>query len=756
MRDDPSREHWAEFAASEGVVPYRKTSISLQQAQEVPQESPDSAARFWTIVNILLRRRWLILAILVIGVSVGAFLTLMRVPRFSASTTLEIQRQQTQIIEGADVEPVAVADAEHMSTQYELLRSRALAERVAEALDLSSDRRFANPEASPVERLRSAADNVQWNLEVLPVSRSRIVELRVRLPYQEETARIANAVAETFIEMNLDRRYNTTAYARRFLEERLSTTKGALEEAERKLNDYARDKQIVDLSSAGGSEMGSSLDASSLIAINAALAQAQQAKITAELKFSEARDNPSTREFLENAGITGLRSKRSELFSEYQEKLSKFQPEWPEMKQLKAQIDALDGEIESERTRFVAALGAEYKSAVAAETALRQRMDELKSEVQNLRDRSVDYNILNREADTLRTQYDALLARYKDVAISAGVGASQVLIVDRAEVPGQPFEPNIRSQLMLAFALSLALAVGVALFIEFLDDTIKTPEDVRSKLGLSILGVVPALKGEPDVSALLRDPMSALSEAFSSVRIALQVSTAQGVPKSFLVTGTKPGEGKTTSSLALAVAFANTGARVLIVDADLRRPSFMASGKTTAGLVGYINQKIALRDHVVPGAVDNVFLLPSGGIPPNPAELLSSPRIGQLLEEAHGEFDIVIFDAPPILSFADAPSLASVCDGTVVVLQAGNVRRPAALSAVDRLSYANANILGVVLTKFDVRRADYSYEYSYGDVRKAGGWHWKGAFSNEAKRRRRVEIFNSSDDGGDSRQTQSQ
>ena len=755
MRDDPSRENWAEFSASEGVVPFRKTSISLHQPQDEQQEPPNSAAQFWAIVDMVLRRRWLIFAILVTGVSVGAFLTMMRVPRFSASTTLEIQRQQTQIIQGADVEPLAVADAEHMSTQYELLKSHALAERVAEVLDLSSDPRFADPSASPAERLKSAANSVQWNLEVLPVSRSRIVELRVRLPYAEETARIVNAVAETFIEMNLERRYNTTAYARRFLEERLSTTKASLEAAERKLNDYARDKQIVDLSSAGGSEMGSSLDASSLIAINAALDQAQQARITAELKFSEARDNASTRQFLENEGITLLRTKRSELFSEYQEKLAKFQPEWPDMKQLKARIEALDGEIESERTKFIGALEAEYKSAVAAEAALRGRMGELRTDVQNLRDRSVDYNILNREADTLRSQYDALLARYKDVAIAAGVGASQVLIVDRAEVPGQPFEPNMRSQLIWAFALSLVLAIGVALLLEFLDDTIKTPEDVRSKLGLSILGVVPALKGKPDVAALLRDPMSALSEAFSSARIALQVSTSKGAPKSLLVTGIKPGEGKTTSSLALAVAFANTGARVLIVDADLRRPSFTAPTKTSAGLVGYINQKVSLRDHVVQGVIDNVFLLPSGGIPPNPAELLSSPRLRQLLEEANGQFDIVIFDAPPILNFADAPSIASVCDGTVVVLQAGNVRRPAALRAIDRLSDARANILGVVLTKFDVRRADYSYEYSYGDSRKTGGWDWYGTLSNEAKRRRRVEVFNSSEDSGDSRQPQS-
>jgi len=723
---------------SAGVVPYRRGSNELQVVHEEREPVVDRANQFWSILLTLLRRRWLILAVLVIGLSAAATLTLLRVPQFRASATLEIQRQETQIIEGADVEPATIADAEHMATQYELLRSRALAERVAEVLDLASDKRFADQEGDRAARLTEATDAVQDSLDVLPVSRSRIIEVRVRVPYAAETARIANAVAENFIEMNLERRYNATSYARRFLEERLATTKTALEQAERDLNDYSREQGILDLSSAGGSELGSSLDASSLIAINAALTEAQQESISAELRYIEARDSPSTRDFLDNEGIKELSTRRSEFVAEYEKNLSKFQPEWPEMKELRARIEALDREMEAEQVRFVGALKSAFTSAQQRVVALEQKVVELKDQVQDLRDRSIEYSILSREADTLRGQYDALLQRFKEVSIASGIGASQVSIVDRAEAPLLPFEPELRSELIRALVLSLALAIGLALLLEFIDDTIKAPDDVKIKLGLAVLGVVPNLKGKPKIATLLRDPRSPVSEAFSSIRTALQFSTPNGAPKTVLVTGNRPYEGKTSTVLSLAVAFANTGVRVLIVDADLRRPSFSAPAGTSVGLSGYLTKGVSLRDHVVPGAFDNVYLLPAGVVPPNPAELLSSVRLKRLIEEASALFDIVIVDSPPVLDFADAPSLSSVCDATILVLQAGKVRRPAAMRTVNRLLEAQANLIGAILTKFDMRRSDYSYGYSY-----SYGYNMdRGRLASEANRRRRIEIFN--------------
>lgn len=727
-----------------GVVPYRSSSTALQVIanRAEPENVPiDRAGQFWSILQTLMRRRWLILAVLVIGVGASTALTLLKTPLFRASATLEVQRQETQIIEGADVQPSTIADAEHMATQYALLKSRALAERVAEVLDLPADPRFAKQDLSRADRLAAATLYITKNLEVLPVSRSRVIEVRVQGPYSAETARIVNALAENFIEMNLERRYNATSYARNFLEERLQTTKTALEEAERKLINYSREEGILDLSSIGGSEIGSSLDATSLMALNTSLAAAQNDRITAEQAYNEARDNAATREVLDSPAIQKLGERRSELTSDYQEKLGKFKPDYPEMLELTARIEAIDRDIAKERANIVGSLEAAYRAAVAREGALKLRVEELKGQVQDLRGRSVDYNILSREADTLRGQYDALLQRFKEVSIASGIGASQVSIVDRAEVPKLPFDPDLRSDLIRALVLSLAVAIGLALLLEYIDDTIKTPDDIKQKLGLAVIGTVPRLKGRINVAAQLRDPKSAISEAFSSARTALQFATASGAPRSLLVTGIRPGEGKTSTTLSMAVSFANAGKRVLIVDADLRRPSFASAAGASVGLSGYLTQNVVLRNQVVPGAFDNVYLLPAGVIPPNPAELLTSPRFRELIEEAQEMFDLVIVDSPPVLDFADSPALSAVCDATILVLQAGNIRRPAALRTIDRLYEAKGYIVGAILTKFDARRADYAYGYNYGY-----GYNLESkGVSAETKRRRRILVFNNAD-----------
>jgi capsular exopolysaccharide synthesis family protein len=736
-----------------GVVPFRRAQGGLQvvgDVRDAGESRPDGANQFWSVLQTLLRRRWLILAVLLAGLSASAAFTLTKVPRYRASASLEVQRQETQILEGKDVQPVTIADAEHMATQYALLRSRALAERVAEVLDLPSDERFANQELPRSDRLNQAVGVVAEGLEVLPVSRSRVIEVRYSSDYPQETARIANAVAENFIEMNLERRYNATAYARNFLEERLATTKAALEDAERKLIAYSREQEIVDLSSVGGSEMGSSLDASSLVALNSALTEAQSERIAAEQRYNEAKSSEVVKELLESPTVQRLRERRSELSAEYEQKRSRFKEDYPDMRELAAQIAAIDKDLARERTSVVASLEAEYRSAVAREAALQTRVDELKGTVQDLRGRSVDYNILSREVDTLRGQYDALLQRFKEVSVASGIGSSQVSIVDRAQAPKLPFEPNLRLELIRALALSLVAAYGLALLLEYIDDTIKTPDDIKDKLGLPVIGVIPKLKGNIRVEDQLRDPASPITESFSSARTALLYATSKGAPRTLLVTGVRPSEGKTSTSLAVGSLLASMGRRVLIIDADLRRPSFASAPGASAGLSGCLTADIALDRHVIAGSVENLYLLPSGVIPPNPAELLATPRMAHLLSTAAETFDHVIVDSPPVLDFADAPTLSALCEATMLVMQAGTIRRPVAVRTVNRLLDARAMLIGAVLTKYDVRRTGYSYGYSYSYS--YGGYGQK-ALSSEAGRRRRIEIFNP--DGGPDADTRS-
>lgn len=738
---------------SRALAPLRDMAPLPPFREEPPPPPPlqsqgSGGMEIWNLLRALLRRKLLVLAIVVLGVTISAVLTLRTTPRFAATATLEVQAQETQIMQGAGVEPASIADAEFMGTQVALLNSRALAERVAESLGLLDEPGYVNPEAKPAERLSQAAAAVLGGLVVTPVRGARIIQVQFVSASAAETARIANAVSENFIEMNLERRYSATSYARKFLEDRLAVTKTALEDTERKLVQYSADQEILDLSSVGGSAIGSSLDASALVSLSGSLTEAQNQRIIVEQKYREAVGNPSTTDMLENQAIQTLRNTRSQLLAEYQTKLSALKPDHPDMLDLRARVDAIETEIEGERKNIVKALETEFRAAAAQEQALAERVEELKGLVVGLRSRSIDYNIFQREADTLRAQYDALLQRFKEVSITSGVGTSQVSILDHAQPPLVPFEPNVPSSLLRATLISIALAIFLALLVEFVDDRIKTPEDITSKLGIRVLGVIPRVKTSESIAKQLRNPRAAVTEAFSSTRAALQFAILAGSMKSFLVTGSRPSEGKTTTALALATSFAAIGRKVLIIDADLRRPSFAFDPKTSAGLVGILSQGLPLNEQVVPGPTPNLHLLPSGAVPANPAELLAGTRLMQLIEEAGRQYDLVFVDSPPVLAFADAPILGSVCDGTILVLQSGGVLRQTAHRAIERLQTARSNLIGAVLTKFDFSKAGYGATYGYGN-----GYSEFGRIGNTSPGKRRVSYFNDTsakDDGENS------
>jgi succinoglycan biosynthesis transport protein ExoP len=726
------------------IVPLRDVTPSTRLVYDEPQppEPPaeEGGAEAWRMLGVLAKRKFLIAAVVVLGTALAAMLTLRETPIYAAATTLEVQARETEIIQGAGVDPAVVADAEFMGTQLALLRSRALAERIAESLNLASEPLYANPQADAETRLAQATGAVARGVSVSTLRGARVIQVTYESPSRTEAARIANAVAENFIELNLERRFNATAYAREFLEERIATTKTSLEVAERRLVQYSRDKEILDLSSVGGSELGSSLDASALVSLSASLTEAQNQRIIAEQRYREAASNSNTREMLESAALATLRETRSQLMSEYQLKLTDFYPEAPEMRSLKARIDSVEQQMGEERTNIMNAIEGEYRAAVAREQALSARVGELREDVQGLRSRSIDYNILAREVDTLRTQYDALLQRFKEISISSGVGSSQVSILDLAQAPGRPIKPDLQGSLIRAAMISLALAIGLAFLIEFLDDTIKTPEDVNRKLKLRVVGVIPRVKSREPISKLISNPRAEVTEAFSSTRTALQFSILSGSLKSLLVTGSKPGEGKTSTTLALGSSFALIGKKVLIIDADLRRPSFAFSAEASQGLSGVLSKGLPLMPNVVLGPTDNLFLLPSGRVPHNPAELLASTRLLQIIEEASDHFDLVLIDSPPVLTFADAPTLSAVCDATLLIVQSGGIRRQAALRAIERLDSARGKVTGVILTKFDAKKAGYGRSYGYG-YRGYSETDFKKLESSPASSRRQIKHF---------------
>jgi capsular exopolysaccharide synthesis family protein len=532
------------------------------------------------------------------------------------------------------------------------------------------------------------------------------------------SAKISNSYADNFIQSNLERRFEATAYARSFLEQRIASVKARLEKSERELVAYAQRQGIITLNvdsgngSAGRSEQ--SIDAASLVSLNEALSRARADRITAEQRFRQAQSNRSTTEVLANPTVQTLTAQRAQLQAQYQQKLGLFKPEFPEMIQLRAQIDALDRSIRQETGNVSGALRSEYAAAAARENALQGRVNSLKSGLLNLRERSIQYTILQREVDTNRALYDSLLQRFKEVGVAGGVGTNTVSVVDRAEPPVAPFSPKLPFNLAIGLFAGLLLGFGTAFAIEWIDDTIKTPDDLTNKLGVTPLGVIPTVPKGLAVREQLEDRKSQVSEAYQSVRAALQFSTEHGVPRSLLITSTRAAEGKSSTALAVAQTLASLGSSVLLIDADLRKPTFRGPTTSSDGLSKLLAGAENISECIHPTELERLFLLPSGPIPPNPAELLASGRFEHVLKEVVEVFDHVVIDGPPVLGLADAPLLSSIAEGTLMVVEAGSIRRAAALNAVQRLRAAGARLMGGLLTKFNAKRTGYGYGYGYG------------------------------------------
>lgn len=700
-------------------LPQRTSGGALAIPSAIPPTGRDlSIAEIW---RILLKWRWLIAGLAAAGLALAIAVTLLTTPIYRGTVVLEINQEPTQVIEVGNVQPVKVNDSDYMATQYGLLKSRSLAERVARQMSLSNNAAFVAKDQPRNVREKQATDTLVRNLRIDPAKNSRLVAVSFDSADPSLAATVANGFADNFISSNLERRYETTAYARDFLQKRIATVKERLEQSERLLVAYAKREGIISLNAGGsgkenaGDNSGGSLAASSLVATNDALSAAQNDRIAAEQRYRQAQSNRSTSEMLQSPTAQALRTKLAELKAQYDENLNVYRPDFPAMQRLKIRIDSTQADLLRESGNVSSALRSDYAAATARERELQAKVNTLKSSVLDLRGRSIQYNIIQREVDTNRTLYDGLLQRFKEVGIAGGIGENLVSIVDRAELPTKPIKPRLMLNIAIGIILGLGLGFAAALAIEFIDDTITTPEDVRGKLNLTPLGVIPKAGKNENFIALLGDPRSAVAEAYSSVRSSLEFATEHGLPRSLLVTSSRASEGKSSTSLALAQSFARLGKLVLLIDADLRKPTFRTNAVDAPGLSNLLTGgSIDLRLAIHETGAENLSIMASGQIPPNPAELLSGPRMSELLAELTSVFDIVIVDGPPVLGLADAPLLSAIVEGTIVICEAGVTRRPLAVNTVNRLRAANSRLIGAVLTKYSERLGGYGYGYGYG------------------------------------------
>jgi succinoglycan biosynthesis transport protein ExoP len=680
---------------------------------------------FATLWRIVSEWRWLILGAVAVGIAGAIVITFLTTPLYRSQVTLEVNPPQIQPVDQSKVSSAGSQgyfdERAYIATQIGLLQSRSLAQRVAEDLNLASKPGLASAGADRATRLRNATRGLAGGFSAKPVPDSRLITLTYTSPSPALAAQVTQSFADNFINSKLQRRYESTSYARNFLEGQIGHLRGELENSERQLVAYAQREGIINTASgdpakSDGSSDGNSLQGASLVAINQALAEAQTKRIAAEEAYRNEMRVGTTSEV--NDSTQALRQLRATAESDYQEKLSSFKPDYPEMVARKAHIDALDQQIRRESGTVASGrsntLLAQYRAAAASERSLQGKVNQLKGAVLNLRGRSIQYNILQRAVEATRAQYDSLLGRLRDITVAGGVGVNDVSIVDRAEIPTVPFKPNLMLNLLVGLALGLVGGMGAALALEFLNDTVKTPEDVRDKLRLPSLGVIPKKKGSDALAEELKDQSSAISEAYYSLRTSLQFTTDTGAPKSLLITSTRAAEGKSSTTLALAQNFARLGNRVLLIDGDLRKPAFVTGTDAEEGLSKVLTNHDPLERHILATQFENLWLLPCGPLPPNPAELLASPRLKAVLAEALTRFDMVIVDGPPVLGLADAPLLAGACRASLLVVESGKTRTKAALDAVARLRGSGGNLVGAVLTKFQARAHGYGYGYGYG------------------------------------------
>lgn len=736
----------------------------FQSQSAADDESIDILELWRTIV----KRKWVVISVLAIFLVTAILATSLTVPVYRSTAVVQINHETARIlgIEDFEAAPRSWQGVEQFyQTQYEILRGRQLAEDVVARLEIYDhpeltgeirqrslvselkalpsriaavfrgtpetdiNRPAVTPEQQRSNAIRRAGAYLRSRIQVTPRPNSRLVNVSVSSFDPAFAAQLANAVVEEYVRSTMQRRYDAGQEAREFLEEQLGEMRIALERADQNLIDFAQDNGVADL------QERVEMAKSALRNLNDRLSttQGDLVQMRAFRSLIENGRGNDIRLVVNDQQIRELEGQRAELSTEYASLSQRFMDDYPAVVELRSRMDEIDAQIAERRETIINDVLAEYRNLEAEVTALQNAINEREAGILGLSQQGVQYNILRRDFETNRELYDGLLQRLKEIGVAAGAQENNIAVIDSALRAGSPYLPNIQRNLGLALLLGLAVGVGLALLLEFLDTTIRRTEDVEKLVGRPVLGLIPMVKlrEQRQKTALGQKandravshysevfPKSAVSEAFRSLRTSLMFSTPQGMPKTILMTSPGPGDGKTTNVINLATVMAQNGSRVLIIDADLRKPRLHrdfsiphAPGLTNriAGVHDDGNQSSS----IVPTTVEGLFVMPSGNQAPNPAELLSSDRMRKIIAMAARAFDHVIIDTAPILGLADALVLSRSVDGVIMVAGAGKTTKDSIKASTRRLMQVQAPLLGVILNQVDLDSPDYAYYSSY-------------------------------------------
>jgi polysaccharide biosynthesis transport protein len=693
---------------------------------------------------ILRKHQWLILSFMLAVVTIVSIATFRMQPVYVANAKIEIDRENTSVLPfpGADSYDYMVDFDNFVETQARILTSETLALQTIRNNGLVGSPVFSNGDA-PSEAIATGSLANQprppeiaaflGSLSVKRIPNTRLMEVTYESTDPGQAARILNAHLETYKALNIQGHYEATTEATTWLREQLNDLKRKVEKSENDRINYERQNQIW------GVDDKQNMTTQRLMELNKDVTDAENdaLKKRALYEYAESGALEAVPQIRDDPALQEMQKRRADLSAQYMDSLNQYGPNFPKVQRLQAQIKGMDDQIAKERKGIVVQLLSDYNQAKARQDLLTQRLDEQKAETNAMSEKMVQYNILKREAEANKAMYEGLQTKLREAGIAASLKASNIRVIDPAMIPSTPARPARTRNIALAFLVGLVGGVGLALLREYLDNTVKTPDDVETLVRLPSLAVVPAfgtaaeskkavmLKGRSSnghekrielVAQLL--PKSQMSEAFRALRTALLLSQPDQPPQVILVTSALPREGKTTTAANLAVTLAQLGDKTVLVDADLRKPGIgrllnLASGKY-AGLSSYLAGASSLDLVSVPHpAIPNLVAIPTGPLPPNPADLLSSHRLADAIAELRTKFKFVIVDSPPVMAATDAVILSVQVDGVLLVVRSGDTPKTAFTRSRDLLVSVKSHLLGVVLNAVDASAPDYYYSYRY-------------------------------------------
>ena len=709
--------------------------------------SQDSTLREY--MRVLIKRKWMVISVIAGIFLIVAVASLRQTPIYEAVGQIVVNKADSNLITFKDSVPVVdYYDQSDLDTEVRILQSDLMALQVIRQLNLDkrpefggSDRTQANLVADPLQsdsnRTSALLGSFRGNLKVTLIPNTRVMEIHYSSTDPQLAASAVNTLAATYVEQNFKTKFESTMQASDWLSKQLVDLQMKVETSQEKLVRYQREHEIL------GTDEKQNIITAKLDELNKEMTVAESDRMQKEAVYrqTESNDPVAIAAAIISDSPTGgtgtglldkLHDQQASLRIQVAELSTQFGPSYPKVEQLDNQIKEIDHQLQLETRKAVDHLKQRYLAALQRETMLRAAFDKQKQEANKLNESAIEYSILKRDVDSNRTLYEGLLEKLKEAGVTAGLRSNNFRIINEARVPSSPSEPNIPRNLSFALVLGVISGIGLAFMLENMDNTVRTPEQAQIISGLPSLGMIPlgsksvhgasgkrlALTPAKEVVETVTQirPQSQMAESYRALRTSLLLSNLGAPPKVIMVTSARPQEGKTTTSINTAIVLAQKGVRVLLVDADLRRPSVhKALGMgPRSGLSNVLTGSATLQQTITTSPIlPNLLIIPAGTPPPNPAELLASSNMRDLIAELRQQFDHIVIDTPPTLSVTDAVVLSPRADATILVIRSGHTTKQALRRARDILTQVNAHVAGVLLNAVDLTSPDYYYYYEY-------------------------------------------